>query len=417
MNWKQAVGTILLGNLIVLIPMLLNAHAGAKYGIPFPVFVRASFGPVGANIPAMLRAIVACGWFGIQSWIGGTAIAQMVHVLSPRTVDMPWVVWVCFYSFWLLNMLVVWKGVESIRFLQSYSAPFMLIMSGILLVFMLHKAGGLGPMLAAPSKFTTTHQFLRFFLPSLTAMVGYWATLSLNIPDFTRYAKNQESQLVGQAFGLPVAMVLYSFLGIAVTSASTVVFGRPIWSPVELLGMFHQPLIAFLGLIALLVATLNVNIGANVVGPSNDFSNLAPKWISFRTGGLLTGFLGLAIMPWRLVSSSHNYLGWLVDYSGLLGPVAGIMVADYFLVRRTRLDDYSLYRRGGIYEYRNGFNLAALIAVTVGIAVALVGRFVPQLTWLFQMAWFVGFLLSGAIYTLMMFGQRLRPLKEEGHEA
>jgi NCS1 family nucleobase:cation symporter-1 len=314
-------------------------------------------------------------------------------------------------------MLVVWKGVESIRFLQSYSAPFMLIMSGILLVFMLHKAGGLGPMLAAPSKFTTTHQFLRFFLPSLTAMVGYWATLSLNIPDFTRYAKNQESQLVGQAFGLPVAMVLYSFLGIAVTSASTVVFGRPIWSPVELLGMFHQPLIAFLGLIALLVATLNVNIGANVVGPSNDFSNLAPKWISFRTGGLLTGFLGLAIMPWRLVSSSHNYLGWLVDYSGLLGPVAGIMVADYFLVRRTRLDDYSLYRRGGIYEYRNGFNLAALIAVTVGIAVALVGRFVPQLTWLFQMAWFVGFLLSGAIYTLMMFGQRLRPLKEEGHEA
>jgi NCS1 family nucleobase:cation symporter-1 len=417
MNWKQAVGTILLGNLIVLIPMLLNAHAGAKYGIPFPVFVRASFGPVGANIPAMLRAIVACGWFGIQSWIGGTAIAQMVHVLSPRTVDMPWVVWVCFYSFWLLNMLVVWKGVESIRFLQSYSAPFMLIMSGILLVFMLHKAGGLGPMLAAPSKFTTTHQFLRFFLPSLTAMVGYWATLSLNIPDFTRYAKNQESQLVGQAFGLPVAMVLYSFLGIAVTSASTVVFGRPIWSPVELLGMFHQPLIAFLGLIALLVATLNVNIGANVVGPSNDFSNLAPKWISFRMGGLLTGFLGLAIMPWRLVSSSHNYLGWLVDYSGLLGPVAGIMVADYFLVRRTRLDDYSLYRRGGIYEYRNGFNPAALIALTVGIAVALVGRFVPQLTWLFQMAWFVGFLLSGAIYTLMMFGQRLRPLQEEGHEA
>jgi NCS1 family nucleobase:cation symporter-1 len=417
MNWKQAVGTILLGNLIVLIPMLLNAHAGAKYGIPFPVFVRASFGPVGANIPAMLRAIVACGWFGIQSWIGGTAIAQMVHVLSPRTVDMPWVVWVCFYSFWLLNMLVVWKGVESIRFLQSYSAPFMLIMSGILLVFMLHKAGGLGPMLAAPSRFTTMHQFLRFFLPSLTAMVGYWATLSLNIPDFTRYAKNQESQLVGQAFGLPVAMVLYSFLGIAVTSASTVVFGRPIWSPVELLGMFHQPLIAFLGLIALLVATLNVNIGANVVGPSNDFSNLAPKWISFRMGGLLTGFLGLAIMPWRLVSSSHNYLGWLVDYSGLLGPVAGIMVADYFLVRRTRLDDYSLYRRGGIYEYRNGFNPAALIALTVGIAVALVGRFVPQLTWLFQMAWFVGFLLSGAIYTLMMFGQRLRPLQEEGHEA
>jgi len=414
MNWKQAVGTILLGNLIVLVPMLLNAHAGAKYGIPFPVFVRASFGPVGANIPAMLRAIVACGWFGIQTWIGGTAIAQMVHVLSPQTANMPWVTWVCFYGFWLLNMYIVWRGVESIRFLQSFSAPFMVVMSLTLLIFMLHKAGGLGPMLAAPSKFTNTHDFLRFFFPALTAMVGYWATLSLNIPDFTRYAKNQESQLVGQAFGLPVAMVLYSFLGIAVTSASTVVFGTPIWSPVELLGRFHQPLIAFLGLIALLVATLNVNIGANVVGPSNDFSNLAPRWISFRTGGLITGMLGLAIMPWRLVSSSHNYLGWLVDYSGLLGPVAGIMVADYFLVRRTRLDTYSLYRRGGIYEYRHGFNLAALIALTVGIAVALVGRFVPSLEWLFKMAWFVGFFLSGAIYYLMMIGHRTVVAEVEG---
>jgi len=414
MNWKQAVGTILLGNLIVLIPMLLNAHAGAKYGIPFPVFVRASFGPVGANIPAMLRAIVACGWFGIQSWIGGTAIAQMVHVFAPQTANLAWVTWVCFYGFWLLNMFIVWRGVESIRFLQSFSAPFMVFMSLTLLIFMLHKAGGFGPMLAAPSKFTNTREFLRFFFPALTAMVGYWATLSLNIPDFTRYAKNQESQLVGQAFGLPVAMVLYSFLGIAVTSASTVVFGTPIWSPVELLGRFHQPLIAFLGLIALLVATLNVNIGANVVGPSNDFSNLAPRWISFRTGGLITGLFGLAIMPWRLVSSSHNYLGWLVDYSGLLGPVAGIMVADYFLVRHTRLDTYSLYRRGGIYEYRHGFNLAALIALTAGITVALVGRFVPSLDWLFKMAWFVGFLLSGAIYYLMMIGHRATLAEAEG---
>ena len=413
MNWKQAVGTILLGNLIVLVPMLLNAHAGTKYGIPFPVFVRASFGPLGANVPAMLRAVVACGWFGIQSWIGGTAITQMVHVLAPQTVSMPWVVWVCFYSFWLLNMMVVWKGVESIRFLQSYSAPLMAVLSAILLVFMLHKAGGFGPMLAAPSRFANTHDFLKFFLPSLTAMVGYWATLSLNIPDFTRYAKNQESQLVGQAFGLPVAMVMYSFLGIAVTSASTVVFGEPIWSPVELLGRFHQPLIAFVGLIALLISTLNVNIGANVVGPSNDFSNLAPRWISFRTGGLITGVMGLAIMPWRLVSSSHNYLGWLVDYSGLLGPVAGIMVVDYFLVRRTRLDSYSLYRRGGIYEYRHGFNPAALIALTAGVAVALAGKFVPRFEDLFKMAWFVGFFLSGAIYYLMMFGQRVRTTAAE----
>ncbi len=407
MNWKQAIFTILLGNLIVLIPMLLNAHAGAKYGIPFPVFVRASFGPVGANIPAILRAIVACGWFGIQSWLGGEAIAAMVGVLLPQTIRMPWVLWTCFLGFWLLNMAIVWRGVESIRFLQSLSAPFLLLMSFILLFWMLHKSGGFGPMLSAPSRFRSTGSFLRFFIPSLTAMVGYWATLSLNIPDFTRYAKNQNAQMIGHAFGLPVAMTLYSFIGVAVTSASTVVFGEPIWNPIEVISRIHQPFAAFLGLIGLLVATLNVNIAANVVSPSNDFSNLAPRLISFRTGGMITGFLGLAMMPWKLMETFGSYVfGWLVGYSGLLGPVAGIMVADYFLVRGTKLYSYSLYRRGGTYEYKRGLNPAALIALVTGVVVALIGRFIPSVAFLYDYAWFVGFFLSGALYYLMMLGKQ-----------
>jgi NCS1 family nucleobase:cation symporter-1 len=403
MNWKQAVGTILLGNLIVLIPMLLNAHAGAKYGIPFPVLVRASFGLRGANVPALLRAVVACGWFGIQSWIGGQSIAAMLNVLWPATLAMPWVLWACFLGFWLLNMVVVWRGVESIRFLQSFSAPFLLTMSLVLLGWMIHKAGGFGPMLSAPSKFQTTGAFLHFFFPMLTAMVGYWATLSLNIPDFTRYAKSQESQILGQAFGLPVAMALYSFIGIACTSASTVVFGEPIWSPITLLGRFHQPLVAFLALISILIATLNVNIGANVVSPSNDFSNLAPRLISFRTGGLITGFLGLAMMPWKLMESFGSYIfGWLVGYSGLLGPVAGIMVVDYFFIRGTRLDVASLYRRGGPYEYSNGINPPAMVALIAGVVVALIGLFVPSLRALYDYAWFVGFGLAAIVYLALM---------------
>jgi len=257
---------------------------------------------------------------------------------------------------------------------------------------------------------------MHFFIPSLTAMVGYWATLSLNIPDFTRYAKNQDAQIIGQAIGLPIAMTLYSFIGIAVTSASQVVFGEPIWSPITLLGRFHQPFIAFLGLIALLVATLNVNIAANVVSPSNDFSNLAPRLISFRTGGMITGFLGLAMMPWKLMETFGSYIfGWLVGYSGLLGPVAGIMVADYFLVRRTKLDCYSLYRRGGIYEYRRGINPAALIALVVGVVAALIGRFVPAVSFLYDYAWFIGFFLSGTLYYIAMLshaGQPAMSIKE-----
>ncbi len=399
MNWWEAVLTILLGNLIVLVPMLLNAHAGAKYGIPFPVFVRASFGTRGANIPAVLRAVVACGWFGIQSWIGGQSIAAMINVLWPATVASHAVVPICFLGFWLLNMAVVWRGVESIRFLQSFSAPFLLVMSLVLLAFMTHKAGGFGPMLAAPSTFKTTGAFFHFFFPMLTAMVGYWATLSLNIPDFTRYARSQDSQIYGQAFGLPVAMTLYSFIGIACTSASTVVFGEAIWSPITLLGRFHQPAVAFLALISILIATLNVNIGANVVSPSNDFSNLAPEYISFRTGGLITGFLGLAMMPWKLMSSFGNYIfGWLVGYSALLGPVAGIMVADYFLLRHKQLDVGDLYRSNGLYEFRSGFNPKAILALVTGVFFALIGLVVPALRFLYDYAWFVGFFLSGAVY-------------------
>ena len=399
MNWWQAVLTILLGNLIVLIPMLLNAHAGAKYGIPFPVFVRASFGVRGANIPAVLRAIVACGWFGIQSWIGGQSIAAMVGVLSPALAGSQPILWACFLGFWLLNMVVVWRGVESIRFLQSFSAPFLLVMSLALLWYMTSKAGGFGPMLAAPSKFATTGAFLHFFFPMLTAMVGYWATLSLNIPDFTRYAKNQDSQIIGQAFGLPVAMTLYSFIGIACTSASTVVFGEPIWSPITLLGRFHQPWTAFIALVSILIATLNVNIGANVVSPSNDFSNLAPKYISFRTGGLITGFLGLAMMPWRLMATFGNYIfGWLVGYSALLGPVAGIMVADYFLLRHRHLEVDDLYRSNGLYAYNRGFNPKAIVALVTGVFFALIGLAIPKLHFLYDYAWFVGFFLSGFVY-------------------
>jgi NCS1 family nucleobase:cation symporter-1 len=399
MNWKQAICTILLGNLIVLIPLLLNAHAGAKYGIPFPVFVRAPFGVRGANVPAILRAIVACGWFGIQSWIGGQAIHAMLLVVWPGMAAAQWSVWACFLGFWALNMAVVWRGVESIRFLQGFSAPFMLVMSLALLIFALNKAGGFGPMLSAPSQFHSTGQFLRFFVPSLTAMVGYWATLALNIPDFTRYSKSQHSQVAGQAFGLPVAMTLYSFIGVAVTSASVKIFGERIWNPIELMARFHQPLVALLAMIGLLVATLNVNVAANVVSPSNDISNLNPRQISFRMGGLITGFLGLAMMPWRLMASFHNYIfGWLVGYSALLGPVAAIMIADYFLVRRTRLDMESLYRRGGVYEYRNGINPRAMFALTAGVVCALTGRFVPVLHWLFDYAWFTGFFVSGAVY-------------------
>ncbi len=403
MSWWQAIMTILLGNVVVLVPMLLNAHAGTRYGIPFPVFVRASFGVRGANVPALLRALVACGWFGIQTWIGGGAINSMIQILSPAWKTFGGGVWICFFAFWALNMAVIWKGIETIRLLEGIAAPFMICVGLLLLWWVTSKAGGFGPVLSTPGKFQTTAAFMQFFIPSLTGMVGFWATVALNIPDFTRYAESQKAQMLGQALGLPAAMTLYAFIGVAVTSASVVLFGEAVWDPVALLGRFNQPVVAFIALIALLIATLNTNVAANVVSPSNDFANLNPRLISFRTGGLITGVAGVALMPWKLLGDYSAYIfGWLVGYSGLLGPIAGVMIFDYFLVRKRELNVDDLYRRGGIYEYSGGVNYRAIAALAVGIIVALVGLAAPALRFLYDYAWFVGFFVSGASYLALM---------------
>jgi NCS1 family nucleobase:cation symporter-1 len=410
MNWFQAVFTVLLGNLIVLIPMLLNAHAGTQYGIPFPVFIRASFGVRGANIPAILRALVACGWFGIQSWIGGQAMYSLLQIAWPTAATIPGSAWLCFFFFWGINMLVIWRGIETIKFLQGIGAPLMLAVGLVLLLWITRKAGGFGPVLDRPSKFHSNGEFIRFFFPALTGMIGFWSTVTLNIPDFTRYAKSQRAQMVGQALGLPPAMTLYAFIGVAVTSASVVLFGEPIWDPVVLLGRFNQPLVALIALIAILLATLNTNVAANVVSPANDFSNLRPSMISFRTGGLITGVVGILMMPWKLMSNFSSYIfGWLVGCSALLGPIAGIMICDYYLVRSRNLRVEDLYRRGGVYEYKRGFNGKAIVALVTGITVALMGLAIPTLRWLYDYAWFVGLFVAGAVYALLM---RRQPVTE-----
>jgi NCS1 family nucleobase:cation symporter-1 len=402
MNWSQALFTVFLGNVLVLIPMLLNAHAGAQYGIPFPVFARASFGVLGANVPAILRALVACGWFGIQTWIGGEAINAMILALAPAWANFHLGPALCFIFFWLLNVFVILRGIETIRFLQGISAPFLLLIGLALLLWARSKAGGFGPMLSTPSKFQTFGEFFRFFIPSLTGVVGFWATVSLNIPDFTRYARSQRDQMVGQALGLPPTMTFYSFIGIAVTSATIIIFGQAIWDPVKVLARLGNPWAVVLAMIALLMATLNVNVAANVVSPANDFSNLSPRRISFRTGGLITAVVGLLMQPWKLLSSYGSYIfTWLVGYSGFLGPIAGVLICDYFVVRKKILATEDLYQRGGQYEYSRGFNWSAVAALAAGAGVAFVGLVVAPLRVLYDYAWFVGFLVSFLTYFVL----------------
>ncbi len=400
MNWWQAVGTIMLGNLIVCLPMVLIAHAGTRFGIPFPVLARASFGVLGSNVPALLRAVVACGWFGIQTWIGGQAIYTMMKVALPQ-YEPPFAMALGFAVFWLWNMYIVVRGNESIKLLEAWAAPFLIAAGLALLGWAMTRAGGLGPMLARPSKFQTTGEFLAFFVPSLTAMVGFWATLALNIPDLSRFARDQKAQVWGQFLGLPTTMTLFSFIGVAVTSASVVIFGEAIWDPVRLLARIESPLVVFLALFALLIATLTTNVAANVVAPANGFANLAPRWVTFARGGILTGLIGIAIMPWRLLENAERYIGWLISYSAFLGPVAGIFIADYWVVRRARLSLADLYRQDGRY---GRFNPPALVALGAGVTTALVGLWVPPVRVLYDYAWFVGFGVAFGLYALLMRG-------------
>jgi NCS1 family nucleobase:cation symporter-1 len=403
MNWKQAVVTVFLGNSIVLVPMLLNSHPGARYGVPFPVLARASFGVLGANVAAVLRALVACGWFGIQTWIGGEAISTLIGVLAPGWAHFSHSTAICFLAFWLINLAVILKGIEYIRFLQGISAPILLGVGLLLLAWAYHAAGGFGPMLSAPSRFTSFPEFLKFLVPALNATVGFWATVSLNIPDFTRFARSQRQQMIGQALALPATMTLYSLIGILVTSATVVIYGTAVWNPVELLSRFHSPVAVVISLLAILLATLNVNIGANVVSPANDFSNLWPRKISFRTGGVITCFMGVAMMPWKLLSSYGTFIFvWFGGYAAFLGPVAGIMICDYFVIRGRVLIVDDLYLRGGAYEYSRGFNWLAVIALAAGATTALVGLVIPSLRPLYDYSWFVGFAVSFVVYYSLM---------------
>jgi NCS1 family nucleobase:cation symporter-1 len=416
-TWQAAVGSIVLGNIIVLIPIALISHAGTRYGIPFPVLARSSFGVFGANIPAILRAIVACGWFGIQTWIGGFAIFKLVEVLWPGIATLPLLVpgwfgigtgeFLCFMVFWAINLWIALRGMESIKFLETWGGPFLMLIAALLFIWAWVNVGGLGPMLENPPREGGGAGVTAVFGAGLTSAVAFWGTMALSIPDFSRYAKSQRDQVLGQALGLPITMGVFAFIGATVTAATVVIFGTRISDPVELLAQIGGPVTVVIAMLGLTIATLTTNIAANVVAPANGFSNVAPSKVSFKTGVIITAVIGVLMMPWRLYNDAAAYIfTWLIGYGALLGPVAGIMIADYFFLRHGRLDIDDLYRRTGRYQYRSGVNWVAVVALVLGVAPNFPGFLgalgvIDAPAWaagIYNWAWFVGFGLAAGVY-------------------
>jgi len=425
MSAGQAVLTVFLGNLIVLVPMLLIGHAGAKYGIPYAVLARASFGTRGARLPALLRALVACGWYGIQTWFGGMMIYTLAGVLIGHPLEgdkLPGLgvnpgQLICFLAFWAIQFYYVIHGIDAIRKLETYTAPIKILICFVLLRWAYDKAGGFGPILDQPSAFVEggkkAGQFGAVFWPSLTAMVGFWATLALNIPDFTRFAKSQKDQLLGQAIGLPAPMGLLAALAVIVTSATVVIYGKAIWDPVDLSSRMSGAAV-LIALIVLLIDTVSVNLAANLVGPAYDFSALSPKAISYKTGGYITAGIAILMMPWKILESTQGYIfTWLIGYSALLGPVAGILIVDYYLLRKTELLVDELYKDDGTYSYKSGWNWAAVAAFVLGVAPNVPGFLnaafpaaFPEVGNAFKLiytyAWFIGLAIAALVYRLAM---------------
>ena len=422
-TWQAAVGAVVLGNVVVLVPIALNSHAGTRYGIPFPVLARASFGVLGANVPALLRGLVACGWFGIQTWIGGWAIYKLIEVVWPGIATLPQILpafvglntgeFLCFMIFWAMNVWIVLRGMDSIKFLETWGSPFLLAVGVALFAWAAVRAGGIGPMLENPGGQAVGRSggLTQVFGAGLTSAVAFWGTMALSIPDFSRYARSQRDQIVGQAVGLPGTMALFAFIGAAVTNATVVIFGTRIADPVALLARIGGPLMIMLSMAGLIIATLTTNIAANIVAPANAFSNLAPHKITFKQGAMITAVIGILMLPWRLYNDAAAYIfTWLIGYGALLGPVAGIMIADYFFVRRGELMLNDLYKRHGAYEYARGVNWIALGALAIGVAPSLPGfvsalRGVPEtgvFGTIYNWAWFVGFIMSALIYVIGM---------------
>lgn len=410
LSWWQSILNILIANVIVLVPMQLNSHAGTKYGIPFPVFARLSFGPKGAHLASLARGIVGAMWFGVQCWLGGEAINVVMGSIFKSWANWEFSKVLSYVIFTVICTAVAYLGSKAIKFMESWGVPILGVCAAALIIWGIVAVGDAGKQISDVFNMPATYQpgqFWFIFLPALTGNIGFWATMALNIPDFSRFAKSQKVQLKGQIIGLPFMMMLIAFVSIFVTGCGLLVFGELLWDPTSVVVKIGNPIASVVGCLGIAIAQVTTNVAANIVAPANGFSNLAPKKISYRTGVLIGALISVLIMPWKLLASPEGYIfNFLGTYAVYLGPLAGIYIADYYIVKKRRIDTYSLFvGKGGRYWYQNGVNRAAIAVWVISVIPPTLGLLFPGNAFfkgIFDNGWIFGFVLSLIIYPLFM---------------
>ena len=423
----MSVFNVALGNIIILIPIQLNSHAGTKYGLPFPVFARLAFGSIGAHLPSLSRALTACGWNAVQAWIGGGAIVSLVAAFAPAFAKVAAAPFIGFGIFLFITWFITVLGSESIKYLEAIGSPVLIILTVMLFVWSLMLANGGGysmsDLLAATTDLETVNAsggFVYVFLGGLTANIAFWATMALNIPDFSRYAKNQKSQFRGQLYGMPVMMAACAFIGALFAQSTKLVLGTAIFDPTQVLGMIGNPFIQFLVSLGVILATITTNIAANVVAPANGFSNVSPKRVSYKMGVTISCILAIAYRPWWIFGGAGAYIfGWLNTYGGILAPVAAIFIADYYIVKKRNIDVMALFQgKDGRYWYSSGWNIKAIIAWVVGCILPTMGNLgVGSLKWVAANGYIFGFVVAFIVYVILMKSDTVSFVSDEEEEA
>ncbi|MCQ6278491.1 NCS1 family nucleobase:cation symporter-1 [Bacillus sp. EB600] len=409
MNIWQALLTIFVANIVLMVPLALNGHAGSKFGISFPIYARLSFGVFGANVPALIRAFVAIGWFGIQSYLGAMALNVLMLKVIPFWSDLSTVFfglpinsWISLIAFWILEAVLAIHGMEVIRRFENWAGPVILVLMLGLVYWAYNILHGVGPILHQPSKFHSVGEFLPVFFPAVITVVGSFATMALNIPDFTRFSRSSKDQVIGQILGLPITTFFFSLMSAFITSATVIAYGKAIWDPVELFKHFDNTIVLVIGAACLAAATISVNVAANLVSPIYDLINAFPKKLNYKRSAIISIVLAFLIMPWKLMQSPDSVHLLLNTAGAFLGPATGIVIADFWIIRKCQVSVDDLYKVEGIYEYKKGFNIYALITMVVGMILSFGGNFIPALKFVSGYGWLIGILVGFFGYYALM---------------